>query len=501
MATYHQPSVLIWDDLDSLLVSENEVYFELIKNERSSRPKQLAHYFADLHIAASKENDVLLIAAVQDPMSLQKRIRTTHIFGKEMHLKAPNKTERIEILSSLLNEMKTMRIGTLNLQDVAGSLEGYSIADMVQFHRYCMKEATIRHIDTNCEFEITNIDLKRALDSYKPFAKTSSKVESSVVEWSDVGGMSSTKELLIQTLKWPTLYPQIFKNCPLRLRSGVLLYGFPGCGKTMLASAVAKECGMNFISVKGPELLNKYIGQSEKQVRDVFERARQCAPCCLFFDEFDSIAPRRGNDNSGVTDRVVNQLLTEMDGAQGLQGVFVLAATSRPEMIDPALLRPGRFDKAILCDMPTAEERADIITCVSKTIALKDVDVNWIAKETEGFTGADLQGLLYTAQLQAIHECMSYDSIAENTTTHVTPFTILQGTIDSKSIKETVNISKEKKHLQDSNRVFVRSDHVIEALKQTKPSLRSQELFLFKKRYRQFQGLDSVPIGQKASFQ
>lgn len=197
-------------------------------------------------------------------------------------------------------------------------------------------------------------------------------------------GLHEARRILRETLEWPTKYAQIFANCPLRLRSGILLYGYPGCGKTLLASAVAKECGLNFISVKGPEILNKYIGASEKSVRDLFERASAAKPCVLFFDEFDSIAPKRyvvlyldiilfsrvssrdqadrcrGHDSTGVTDRVVNQMLTEMDGAQGLDGVYVLAATSRPDLIDPALLRPGRLDKAVFCDMPDLTDRLEV---------------------------------------------------------------------------------------------------------------------------------------------
>ncbi|OUM60389.1 hypothetical protein PIROE2DRAFT_32646, partial [Piromyces sp. E2] len=179
----------------------------------------------------------------------------------------------------------------------------------------------------------------------------------------------------------------------------------PGCGKTLLASAVAKECGLNFISVKGPELLNKYIGASEKSVRDLFERAQAAKPCVLFFDEFDAIAPRRGHDNTGVTDRVVNQMLTQMDGAEGLDGVYVLAATSRPDLIDPALLRPGRLDKSLLCNMPDLEERIDILNALSRKLELgPSVDVTELAKKCEGYSGADLQALLYNAHLEAIHE-------------------------------------------------------------------------------------------------
>lgn len=181
----------------------------------------------------------------------------------------------------------------------------------------------------------------------------------------------------------------------------------------MLASAVAGECGLNFISVKGPEILNKYIGASEKSVRDLFDRAEAARPCVLFFDEFDSIAPKRGHDSTGVTDRVVNQLLTQMDGAEGLSGVYVLAATSRPDLIDPALLRPGRLDKSLICDLPTYEDRIDILRALGKKLKLShevldgpEGGLREIARRTEGYSGADLQALVSNAQLEAIHDVL-----------------------------------------------------------------------------------------------
>jgi peroxin-1 len=198
------------------------------------------------------------------------------------------------------------------------------------------------------------------------------------------------------------------------------LYGYPGCGKTLLASAVAGECGLNFISVKGPEILNKYIGASEKSVRDLFDRAQAAKPCVLFFDEFDSIAPKRGHDSTGVTDRVVNQLLTQMDGAEGLSGVYVLAATSRPDLIDPALLRPGRLDKSLLCDLPSLEDRLDIIKALFQMVRLSseltdsDDGLTEIARRTEGFSGADLQALVSNAQLEAIHDVLDVSAPASN---------------------------------------------------------------------------------------
>ncbi|CAI5480812.1 unnamed protein product [Closterium sp. Yama58-4] len=222
--------------------------------------------------------------------------------------------------------------------------------------------------------------------------------------WDDVGGMADAQTALREVLELPAQHSHIFASAPLRLRTGVLLFGPPGCGKTHIVGAAAAACGIRCVSVKGPELLNKYIGASEQAVRDVFSRASRAAPCILFFDEFDAIAPRRGHDSTGVTDRVVNQLLTELDGVEGLEGVFVVAATSRPDLIDPALLRPGRLDRLVLCDFPGEEDRLAILRALSRTLPLgADVDLAELARRTEGFSGADLQALLADAQLAAVH--------------------------------------------------------------------------------------------------
>jgi SpoVK/Ycf46/Vps4 family AAA+-type ATPase len=228
---------------------------------------------------------------------------------------------------------------------------------------------------------------------------------SSNTSWEDVGGLEVLKAELRETIEWPTKYGFLFKNSPIRARSGILLFGPSGCGKTLVANAIAKECGLNFISVKGPELLNKYIGQSEQSVRDVFARAQSASPCVLFFDEFDAIAPRRGHDNTGVTDRVVNQFLTELDGVEGLTGVYVLAASSRPELIDPALLRPGRLDKSYYIGYPDVNDRELILRALGRKMSFApDVDFSAIASWAEHCTGADLQALCYNSQLEAIHE-------------------------------------------------------------------------------------------------
>jgi peroxin-1 len=225
-----------------------------------------------------------------------------------------------------------------------------------------------------------------------------------------VGGLRLAKAALEEALSLPSKFPAIFSKAPLRLRTGALLYGPPGCGKTLLARAAVRASGMRLITVKGPELLNKYIGQSEAGVRSAFRRAASAKPCALFFDEFDAIAPRRGHDTTGVTDRVVNAFLTELDGVESLEGVVVLAATSRPDLIDPALLRPGRLDKALFCPFPSKTERMEILTALlgfgateseTESIAESRLDLASVAARTEGFSGADLRGILSDAALFA----------------------------------------------------------------------------------------------------
>ena len=232
--------------------------------------------------------------------------------------------------------------------------------------------------------------------------------------WTGVGGLMPVRAALEEALQLPARFPALFAAAPLRLRTGALLYGPPGCGKTLIARAAAQAAGLRLVGVKGPELLNKYIGQSEAGVRALFRKAAACAPCVLFFDEFDAIAPRRGHDNTGVTDRVVNQLLTELDGIEALNGVAVIAATSRPDLLDPALLRPGRLDRMLHCGLPSEKERRAILTALAPTVlpASAAVPVGWeagldvAAEQTHGCSGADLAALLSEAQLLAAKEAI-----------------------------------------------------------------------------------------------
>ncbi|KAK6436251.1 Peroxisome biosynthesis protein pex1 [Oleoguttula sp. CCFEE 5521] len=316
----------------------------------------------------------------------------------------------------------------LDLLDIAGQTDGYMPGDLSVLVSRARTEALIRAVADDHPGEKVTIaaqDFTAALKGFTPASLRGVTLQSSTTTFASIGGLTETRKTLLETLQYPTTYAPLFAKCPLRLRSGLLLYGYPGCGKTLLASAVAGECGLNFISVKGPEILNKYIGASEKSVRDLFERAEAAKPCVLFFDEFDSIAPKRGHDSTGVTDRVVNMLLTMMDGAEGLSGVYVLAATSRPDLIDPALLRPGRLDKSLICDMPSEEDRLDILRAVSKQLKFDDYILHQdgrrtlreVAQRTTGYSGADLQAVVYNAHLEAIHDLLDATDTAIDGTT------------------------------------------------------------------------------------
>ncbi|KAI0310136.1 P-loop containing nucleoside triphosphate hydrolase protein [Amylostereum chailletii] len=418
-ASWHHPSVLVFDNLDSVVSAE-------VEHADSFRARHIAENFVDVFVRGSSAPGVVVIATASSQAALHTVLSTLHMFKKVVALKPPDKNARKEILEHVIKNriqkaeaMSLDHKDPVNIVSLATETEGYSATDLKDLVGRAVHQAAMRisgEAHPSGETTLSMSDFKHAKEGFVPLSLRDVPLQTSTVAWEDIGGLNETRRVLRETLEWPTKYAQIFKQSPLRLRSGLLLYGYPGCGKTLLASAVAKECGLNFISVKGPELLNKYIGASEKSVRDIFERASAAKPCVLFFDEFDSIAPKRGHDSTGVTDRVVNQLLTLMDGAEGLDGVYVLAATSRPDLIDSALLRPGRLDKSLLCNMPTAPERKEILQAHARKVPVASaVDFDYLADATEGFSGADLQALLYNAHLEVVHSDMHMTSSLDAT--------------------------------------------------------------------------------------
>ena len=253
---------------------------------------------------------------------------------------------------------------------------------------------------------ITAEDFKEALKIVRPSAMREVLIEIPNVKWENIGGLEIIKQQLIESVEWPLKYSKSFKNLGIRPPRGILLYGPPGTGKTLLAKAVANESESNFILVRGPELINKWVGESEKGVRKIFEKARQASPTIIFFDEIDSIAPRRSMETGAkVTERIVNTLLSEIDGLQELSDVVVIAATNRPDMMDPALLRPGRFDRTILTTVPDEKSRLEIFKIHTSKMPLgKDVDLKKLAKETLNFVGADIENLCREAGILALRD-------------------------------------------------------------------------------------------------
>ncbi len=257
------------------------------------------------------------------------------------------------------------------------------------------------------KLEVTMEDFRKALQEIEPSGMRDVLIEVPRVKWSDIGDLEDAKKELREAVEWPLKYAKSYEKLGIEPPKGVLLYGPPGCGKTLLAKAVANEANANFIAVKGPEILSKWVGESEKAVRKIFRKARQVAPCIVFFDEIDSIATRRGSDVNRVTDRVLNQLLTELDGIEKLRGVVVLAATNRPDLLDPALLRPGRFDKLIYIPLPNKEARVKIFKVHTRKMPLAD-DVNFeeLAEKTDGYTGADIAAVCREAAMMVVREAV-----------------------------------------------------------------------------------------------
>uniref|UniRef100_A0A5B7BPC2 Peroxisomal ATPase PEX1 n=1 Tax=Davidia involucrata TaxID=16924 RepID=A0A5B7BPC2_DAVIN len=414
----HAPSVVILDDLDSIVSSSSDSE----GSQQSSSVTALTEFLTDIMDEYGEKRrsscgigPIAFLASSQSLTNLPQSLSSSGRFDFHVQLPAPAASERGALLKHEIQK-RSLQCSEDILLDVASKCDGYDAYDLEILVDRSVHAAIGRHLSCdlvlgeNEKPTLIKDDFLQAMHEFLPVAMrdiTKSASEGGHSGWEDVGGLTDIRNAITEMIELPSKFPNIFAQAPLRLRSNVLLYGPPGCGKTHIVGAAAAACSLRFISVKGPELLNKYIGASEQAVRDIFSKAAAAAPCLLFFDEFDSIAPKRGHDNTGVTDRVVNQFLTELDGVEVLTGVFVFAATSRPDLLDAALLRPGRLDRLLFCDFPSQNERLDILTVLSRKLPLaSDVDLDAIAHMTEGFSGADLQALLSDAQLAAVHDLL-----------------------------------------------------------------------------------------------
>jgi transitional endoplasmic reticulum ATPase len=365
---------------------------------------------------------VIVIAATNRPNAIDPALRRPGRFDREIEIKVPDKKGRKDILS--IHSRNMPLTDDVDIEKIASVSHGYVGADL----EYLCKEAAMKCLrrllpvlnleeekippETLEKLVVNHDDFQKALIEVTPSGMREVFIENPDIKWDQVGGLEDVKRELQEAVEWPMKYPGLYDKLGHRMPRGILLHGPSGTGKTLLAKAVATESEANFVSVRGPELLSKWVGESERGIREIFRRARQASPCVVFFDEIDSIAPIRGaGGETAVTERVVSQLLTELDGMENMHGVVVLAATNRADMIDPALLRPGRFDKIIQIPLPDKESRKMIIQIGAKTIPVIDdandpqhVDYDKIAELTDGLSGADVAAIANTAVSLVIHE-------------------------------------------------------------------------------------------------
>lgn len=398
------PSIIFIDEIDSLAPKRDNVYGELEK-------RIVAQLLTLMDGMSSDRNDVVVIAATNREDAIDPALRRPGRFDREIEIGVPDKNGRSEILGVHLRGMPLA--DDVDIEKLAASTQGFVGADLASLAREAAMKCLSRHkhlIDMNSDIpavidmKVTMKDFSDALADIEPSAMREITIDVPDISWEDIGGLESIKREIREVFV-PAEERKDYQRLGIRSPKGVLLYGPPGTGKTMIAKAAANESGANFICINGPEIASKWLGESEKAIREAFKKAKQIAPCILFFDEFDAIAPKRGmSETNAPWEKVVNQLLTSMDGVEDLTNVTVMAATNRPDMIDPALLRPGRFDKKIYIGVPDRDARIEILKLHSRDMPLKDVDIGYLADRTDGFVGADLAELCREAGMAAYNE-------------------------------------------------------------------------------------------------
>ncbi|HKW05306.1 MAG TPA: CDC48 family AAA ATPase [Nitrososphaerales archaeon] len=402
------PTIVFIDEIDSIAPKREEVTGEV--------ERRVVSQLLSLMDGLEARGKVIVIAATNRPNAIDPALRRPGRFDREIEIKVPDKKGRFEILQihtrhmPLTQEVDLERISSITHGFVGADLEYLCKEAAMKTLRRMLPELKLEEDKLQPEFlnrlQVTMDDFENALKDVMPSAMREVYLETPDVKWGDIGGLEGIKKELQEAVEWPLKYPDLYTTIGYSMPKGVLLYGPSGTGKTLLAKGVATESEANFISVRGPELLSKWVGESERGVREVFRRARQASPCVIFFDEIDALAPVRGlGGDSMVTERVVSQLLTELDGIQSLSGVVVLAATNRMDMVDPALLRAGRFDKLLYIPQPDKTARKQILDIQIKHKPVgTDLDLERVAEMTDGFSGADITSVVNTAVSLVLQE-------------------------------------------------------------------------------------------------
>jgi len=409
-AEKNSPAIIFIDEIDSVAPKRDKTNGEV--------ERRIVSQMLTLMDGLKPRSNVVVIGATNRPNSIDAALRRFGRFDREIELGIPDTVGRLEILAIHTKNMKLDE--DVDLESIAGETHGFVGADLAalctEAALHCIREK-IDLIDLEDDtidaavldaLAVNQTHFRLAMDKSNPSALRETVVEVPDVHWDDVGGLEKVKAELKKVIEWPLKYPEEFHKFSMKPSTGVLFFGPPGCGKTMLAKAIANECQANFISIKGPELLTMWFGESESNVRDIFDKARQAAPCVMFFDEIDSIAKARGSslgDAGGAGDRVINQILTEMDGVGAKKNLFVVGATNRPELLDKAIMRPGRLDQLIYIPMPDAQSRVSIFKSILKAGHIgPDVDLEQIGSEFSGFSGADIKEFCNRVQMFAIEE-------------------------------------------------------------------------------------------------
>jgi len=430
------PSIIFIDEIDSLAPSRDNTSTEV--------ERRIVSQLLTLMDGLSPSDKVIVLAATNRPNAVDPALRRPGRFDREIEIPAPDAYARYEILR--VHTRRVPLAQDVDIKKIAEMTSGFVGADLAALVREAVMKALRRNTSdliqgvdlSKLGIEVTTDDFMSAMGEIEPSALREFRIEVPVTKWDEIVGLEEVKRELREAVEWPLKYPELYQEFNAELSRGVLLYGPPGTGKTMLARAVASESKVNFITVVSSDLLSKWVGESEKALREVFRRAKQAAPCIIFFDEIEALAPARSSDDSHVTERLVSQLLTELDGLVKLKGVMIMAATNRPELIDPALLRPGRFDKILFVPLPDIQTRREMFRMyVSRHPHSDQIDYDRLATLTEGYSGADIKGVVDKATQIAIRE-----------------------------------------HIEGSdangNEAKLRPDHILEALKSVRPSIGRQ---------------------------